>query len=289
MNILSLLFFPIIAAICGSWAFADGIHAPASIHGATIKLDGESFYPSEITIEQYEPLGNKARLIMRYSKRIMPRIYSAASLTGATREEEVYGEKVKPAFVTFSERAGHVYSGTVEGSWLSFHSYRGKEEEQELTILKAQKIEFILPDDDRPQTGSVEGPETLKKGTILQIKTDKRSLSYEIGSDCELSYYFLKYPDGKEAGIALDLTGEPGKPDVSLHLSASEAFEEAMTIFDPEPYIVFTEKLLGKIYKGAFFGYLYGYTTGPETNDTQEPNYKMIFREKLLNITIILP
>ena len=87
----------------------------------------------------------------------------------------------------------------------------------------------------------------------------------------------------------MDLDEEPGKPDVSLCLSASDTFEEVMTMFDPEPYMVFTKKLSDKIYEGAFFGYLYGYTTSPETNDAQESNYTVTFREKLLSITITLP
>lgn len=50
----------------------------------------------------------------------------------------------------------------------------------------------------------------------------------------------------------MDLDEEPGKPDVSLCLSASDTFEEVMTMFDPEPYMVFTKKLSDKIYEGAF-------------------------------------
>ena len=41
--------------------------------------------------------------------------------------------------------------------------------------------------------------------------------------------------------------------------------------------------------KELFSGYLYGYTTSPETNDAQESNYTVTFREKLLSITITLP
>lgn len=289
MNILPLFSFSLITAVCWGQSVAGDVQIPASINGATINLDGELYYPSNITIERYEPQKNTARMIIRYHKRLMPRIHLSDSLTGATTIEEVYGEKVKPALVTFTGRKGNVYSGTVSGSLFSHYNYRGEEEQQNLAMLKDEKIEFIFPDDNRPVTGSIKGPETLKKGTILQIQTDKRTLSYEIGKNCELLYYFLKYPDEKEAGIVLDLDEEPGKPDVSLCLSASDTFEEVMTMFDPEPYMVFTKKLSDKIYEGAFFGYLYGYTTSPETNDAQESNYTVTFREKLLSITITLP
>lgn len=289
MNLLSLLPLPVITAVCGAGVCAAYIEAPGSINGATINLDGELYYPSNITIERYEPWKNTARMIIRYHKRLMPRIHLSDSLTGSTTIEEVYGEKVKPAFVTFTGQKGNIYSGTVAGSMFSHYNYRGEEEQKRLAMLEDKKIEFIFPDDNRPVTGSTKGPKTLKEGAILQIQTDKRAFSYKIGSNCMLLYYFLKYPDKKEAGIVLDLDKQPGKPDISLCLSASDTFEEVMTMFDPEPYIVFTKKSSDKIYEGAFFGYLYGYTTDPETNDAQEPNYTVIFREKLLSIKIILP
>ena len=93
MNILPLFSFFLITAVCWGQSVAGDVQIPASINGATINLDGELYYPSNITIERYEPQKNTARMIIRYHKRLMPRIHLSDSLTGATTIEEVYGEK----------------------------------------------------------------------------------------------------------------------------------------------------------------------------------------------------
>lgn len=288
MNILLLSSFLIIAAVCWSRSFAGEVQPPTSINGATIRLNGRSYYPAHTTIERYEPGENAARLLMRYTKELMPRISEAAAVTGATATEEVFGEQVEPSTVVFTGKKGHVYSGTVSGSFYSFYNYRGKGKEN-LTILKDEKIEFIFPDDNRPVTGNVNGPEALGKGAIIQIRTDKRSLTCEKGKHRELLRYFLRYPDEKTAVLELDFPKDPENPDVSLCLSAANDPEEAMTMDNPNPYIAFTRKLSPKIYEGSLFGYLYGYTAVPEIEGSRESHCTIKFKEKLLSIVIILP
>lgn len=295
MNILHSLSFPIITAICWSCAFADGIQAPASIKGATINLDGELYYPGDITIEQYEPGKNTARVILTleyYSSTHRFYEWGYSKITGTTTQEK-HAKQVKPALITFTGQKGRIYSGTISGHIYQYHNYKGKESEDS-HILKNEKIEFILPDDDRPVTGSIQGPEILEKGSILQIRTNKRTLTCEIGKHGEVDYYFPKR-NGKEAKIDLTVYPEPADLDISLHFSASDTWDEpSLCILNnivqkpvfhtPSPYIVFTEKRSDKIYKGAFFGYLYGYT-----KDRLMSCWTLKFKEKLLSITIILP
>lgn len=288
MNIFFISVSAISAALCGAGACATDTKAPESIAGAAIKLNEAVYSPGDITIERYEPDKNTARLVMRYEKQLMPRISSSAALTGATATKEVHGEKVKPALVTFTGQKGRVYSGTVSGSFYCSSFYRGKEDEK-ITILKNEKIEFILPDDDRPIAGVVNGPEKLGKGAIIQIRTDKRSFTFTIGNGCEVSKYFLKYPDEKTAVLELDPPKDSEAPNISFWLSGENNLKEVMTADNPAPYIAFTKKLSDKIYEGAFFGYLYGYTEAPSSGGNLFQDYIIKFKEKLLGIIIILP
>ncbi|MCD7798792.1 MAG: hypothetical protein LUG84_05205 [Akkermansiaceae bacterium] len=284
-----LISVPVISAVlCGAGAYAADIKAPASIAGATIKLNGAVYSPGDVTIEQYEPDKNTARVIMRYSKQLMPRISGAAALTGAASVEEVYEGKVKPAVVTFTGQESRVYSGTVSGSLYRSSFYRGKEDE-EIIILKNEKIEFILNDDDRSAEGTVNGPSELVKGTIIQIRTDKRSFIFKIMDDFGTKY-FLKYPDEKTAVFEpAELPKDTENPNVSFWLSGDENLEEVMTADNPPPYIAFTKKLSDKIYEGSLFGWLYGYTEAPSSNGSTFPAYVIQFKERLLGITIVLP
>lgn len=102
MNIFLISVSAISTTLCGTETCATDTKAPESIAGAAIKLNEAIYSPSDITIERYEPDKNTARLIMRYSKQLMPRISEAASLTGAATTEGVHEEKVKPALVTFT-------------------------------------------------------------------------------------------------------------------------------------------------------------------------------------------
>ena len=294
MTPLSLLFLPVIAAVCEAGVHAADIKAPDSINGAIINLYGELYYPGDIIIEQYEPGENTARVILELEYYLSThRFYEwgYSRITGATTQE-AHGRQVKPALITFTRRKGRVYSGTISGHIYQYYNYKGKESEDSHT-LRDEKIEFILPDGNRPVTSNIEGPEILKKGSILQIQTDKRTLTCEIGKHGEVDYYFPNR-NGKEAKIDLSLNPEPGNPDIFLHFSASDTWDEPgfcaygnivekAVFHTPSPYIVFTEKLSDKIYKGSFFGYLYGYT-----KDHQMPRWTFKFKEKLLSITIIL-
>lgn len=294
MNILPSFSFLIITAVCWSRAFSDEIQPPASIKGATINLDGELYYPGDITIERYEPGKNSARVILKLEYYLSThRFYEwgYSKITGPTTQE-VHGKQVKPALITFTGQKGRIYSGTISGHIYQYHNYKGKESEDR-HMLKDEKIEFILPDDDRPVTGIIQGPEILGKGSILQIRTDKRTLTCEIGKHGEVDYYFPSR-DGKEAKIDLTVNPEPVDPNIFLHFSASDTWDEpSFCILDnivqkpvfhtPSPYIVFTEKLSDKIYKGAFFGYLYGCTIAAGIQWVPRS------KEKLLSITVTLP
>lgn len=288
MNIFLISVSAISTTLCGTETCATDTKAPESIAGAAIKLNEAIYSPSDITIERYEPDKNTARLIMRYSKQLMPRISEAASLTGAATTEGVHEEKVKPALVTFTGQKGRVYSGTVSGSFYCSSFYRGKEDEK-ITILKNEKIEFIFPDNGRPVAGVINGPEKLGKGAIIQIRTDKRSFTFTIRNGCEVSKYFLKYPDEKTAVLELEPPKDPENPNVSFWMSGEDNLKEVMTADNPAPYIAFTKKLSDKIYEGAFFGYLYGYTEAPSSSGGLFQDYVIKFKEQLLSITITLP
>ncbi|MFG6361212.1 MAG: hypothetical protein K1W09_02170 [Akkermansia muciniphila] len=287
MNTIPTVFSFLIMAACGAGAYAADINAPQSISGATIKLNGAIYNPGDITIERYEPDKNTARLVMRHEQQLMPRISSSASLTGAATEKEVHGEKVKPALVTFTGQKGRVYSGIVSGSLYRYSCNRG-EEDQDITILKNEAIEFVFPEDDRPREGVIKGPETLK-GAVIQIRTDKRSFTVNEGCGFTGTQYFLKYPDEKTAGIDLSLPKDPENPNVSLWMAGEGNLQELMAADAPLPHIAFTRKLSDKIYEGSLFGYLYGYTEAPPSENGQSEDYVIKFKEKLLSITIVLP
>lgn len=61
--------------------------------------------------------------------------------------------------------------------------------------------------------GVINGPEKLGKGAIIQIRTDKRSFTFTIGNGCEVSKYFLKYPDEKTAVLELEPPKDPGESE----------------------------------------------------------------------------
>ena len=135
----------------------------------------------------------------------------------------------------------------------------------------------------------INGPEKLGKGAIIQIRTDKRSFTFTIGNGCEVSKYFLKYPDEKTAVLELEPPKDPENPNVSFWMSGEDNLKEVMTADNPAPYIAFTKKLSDKIYEGAFFGYLYGYTEAPSSSGGLFQDYVIKFKEQLLSITITLP
>lgn len=140
-----------------------------------------------------------------------------------------------------------------------------------------------------PVAGVINGPEKLGKGAIIQIRTDKRSFTFTIGNGCEVSKYFLKYPDEKTAVLELEPPKDPENPNVSFWMSGEDNLKEVMTADTPAPYIAFTKKLSDKIYEGAFFGYLYGYTEAPSSSGGLFQDYVIKFKEQLLSITITLP
>lgn len=283
IHLLSSLALAI--AVCAPATFAASIQAPASIAGATIKLDEGSFSPSDISIIKYIPQDGKAQLIMHYEKQIMPRIHVAGALSGAKTNDEVYGKDVKPAIVTFTGKKGNTYHGTVEGSWAASQSYRG-EESRGITMLKNKDIKIILPDDKRPQTGTVKAPEIIQNGALIQIQTDKRILHYQLGKNGASRGRYT--PRDTTATMEFILPDDAGSADVSLHASGEDVFQEAMTASAASPRIVFLEKS-GNTYKGGLHGYLYGYKTNPELQEPSVPDFIFLFKEKLIGITITLP
>lgn len=100
---------------------------------------------------------------------------------------------------------------------------------------------------------------------------------------------FLKYPDEKTAVLELEPPKDPENPNVSFWMSGEDNLKEVMTADNPAPYIAFTKKLSDKIYEGAFFGYLYGYTEAPSSSGGLFQDYVIKFKEQLLSITITLP
>lgn len=93
----------------------------------------------------------------------------------------------------------------------------------------------------------------------------------------------------KQPVLELEPPKDPENPNVSFWMSGEDNLKEVMTADNPAPYIAFTKKLSDKIYEGAFFGYLYGYTEAPSSSGGLFQDYVIKFKEQLLSITITLP
>lgn len=93
----------------------------------------------------------------------------------------------------------------------------------------------------------------------------------------------------KQPSLSWNRPRTPENPNVSFWMSGEDNLKEVMTADNPAPYIAFTKKLSDKIYEGAFFGYLYGYTEAPSSSGGLFQDYVIKFKEQLLSITITLP
>lgn len=283
MNILALSSSIILGVVCAI-SVAVATDAPKSIQGATIKIGKDiSYSPAEVTIVRYEAQENTAKIVLNYEW-YQGRNSTGVTISGAKTQEQAYNDPVPPATVTITEKKGNTYYGTISGSVSASHFNYG-EESTDFSVLKDEKIEFVFPNDGRPSVNNVQGPDRLPKGTILQIKTEKNTFTGEIGStgkNIEVNRYNPNKQQTKiELSLGYELEQSLKGTDKSGYFifSGTENPEEANAADAPKPYIVFTEKVSNKIYKGNLFGYLY------RIND----NDKVISQEKLLTITIILP
>lgn len=283
MNIPALSSSIILGVVCAI-SVAVATDAPKSIQGATIKIGKDiSYSPAEISITHYEAQGNTAKIVLNYEW-YQGRNSTGLVISGAKTQEQAYNDPVPPATVTITEKKGNTYYGTISGSVSASHFNYG-EESHSFNSLNKETIQFIFPDNGRPNVSTVQGPDRLPKGTILQIKTEKNTFTGEIGStgkNIEVNRYTPNKQQTKiELSLGYELEQSLKGTDKSGYFifSGTENPEEANAADAPKPYIVFTEKVSNKIYKGNLFGYLY------RIND----NDKVISQEKLLTITIILP
>ncbi len=287
MNIKTILITPIITLACGI-AVAQEVAAPPDLKGSKIKFSEAVISLNEETLIQYTPKGNKAELVVR-TEDMDGRTTYITVLSGANTVDKIHAEKVPPAVITFTKKEGHVYHGTLNGSWYTAENYQG-EVPTELKSIKNAPVKITMPKEGEPTDGKIDAPFELPDNTLIEIKTDKKTHKYRLEQDdCSMIEYVA---DGKTASMDLSLPFTPPKsknaPIKLQLLSGGEDFAYVASYKDTsKPRILFMEKK-GKTYKGILQGYLYTYYK--KSNDTDdEPALELISTETLQSITITLP
>lgn len=286
----------ILALLPCAFCVATEIEAPKSIQGASIRFQDELFYPGDIAIEQYEAIGNTARVRLWLESFFTPVYRNEHNITGE-RMAKAADKKAKAAVITFTEKNGRVLTGKISGFDFCYSEYKGRLE-TETFDLPDEKIEIILPQDDEQTHHTAQGPEELPSGTIIQIETDKRTITGELGKQIDYSFLYFPREGEKAARLGLFFFPKVGNQNTFYTVSLSnEEYDEGSCIIQgklqmpsiptPIPYIYFTEKVSDKIYKGVFFGFLHGYSY--EKNARNFPSWKHQFCEQLHRITLVLP
>lgn len=285
--------------LCTAVSFAEEIEAPKSIQGAIIRFQNELFYPGDISVEQYETKGNTAHVRLWLGDSSYGSYYynNEYNITG-TKEAEACDKNAKPAVITFTEKNGRILSGKLSGFLYQYYNYK-RETTVESYDLENEHVEVILPKDGEPTTHATEGPQELASSTVIQIKTDQRTITGELDKQIEsFPFFYSPGKDGKAARLSLFFFPNVNNKNTFYTVSISDSDSDNGTcviqgklqmppLSKPSPYIYFTEKVSDKIYKGAFFGYLHGYTYAK--NSKGVPIWKHQFCEKLTDITIVLP
>lgn len=284
--------------LCTAVSFAAEIEAPKSLQGAIIRFQNELFYPGDISIEQYETKGNTAHVRLWLGQSDTSYYYNYEYNITGTKEADACDKKAKPAVITFTEKNGRILSGKLSGFLSQSYNYKGRTTVESYD-LENEHVEVILPKDGEPTMHATEGPQELPSGTVIQIKTDQRTITGE--KEKQIASYPFFYAPGKgKTASRLSLFFFPNVNNKNTFYTVSVSDSDPVDgicvtqgklqmppLSMPMPYIYFTEKVSDKIHKGTFSGYLHGYTFGK--NSKGLPIWKHQFCEKLTNVTIVLP